>query len=37
MSVKIAISQKPPVLLDLEAFITKAVDIISEAASNSAQ
>lgn len=37
MSVKIAITQKPPVLLDLEASITKAVDIISDAASNGAQ
>lgn len=35
--VKVAITQKPPVLLDLQASLTRAVDTIEEAASNGAK
>lgn len=36
MNIKVAITQKPPVLLDLKASLAKAVDIIVEAAQNGA-
>lgn len=37
MSVKVAIAQKPPVLLNLEASMSRALESIEEATSNSAQ
>ncbi len=37
MSIKVAITQKPPVLLNLKASITNALEIIDEAASNGSQ
>lgn len=36
MDIKVAITQKPPVLLDLEASLTKALATLEEAASNGA-
>ena len=37
METKIAISQKPPVLLDLEATIDRVVETLEEAAGQGAQ
>ena len=37
MSIKIAITQKPPVLLDLKASMDRAIETLEEAASNGAQ
>lgn len=37
MSIKVAISQKPPVLLDLKKTLQRAVEIIEEAAANDAK
>lgn len=37
MPIKVAITQRPPVLLDLEASMERAIDTLEEAASNGAQ